>query len=114
MIDQRFGSHYVQSAIDLAVQAERQLTGPVPNNLEAKRLYGHAVTDMHAGLVDIKNNREQLQQMGVNLVALAKEIGEFLNKWHERCLGALNTQAAKQAEATEELKTLAGFLNLHG
>ena len=56
MIDNTFGSTYIQSAIDLAVQAASQLEnrpGVVSNPKEALRLLRAACADIRAGMLEL-------------------------------------------------------------
>lgn len=59
MLDPTFGSHYVPSAIDLAVLAKERAKGPVPDIPAAIRLYKLAVADMEFAIKELEPHGDQ-------------------------------------------------------
>ncbi len=63
MLDSLFGSHYIQSAINLAVQAIKIKTiksNETHNLIEAERLFELAILEMKAGITEIQENKQSI------------------------------------------------------
>ena len=64
MLDPIFGSHYAQSAIDLALRASQHVTpekGVEPNLVEAIRLYSAAIEDAELAIKDLEKLGKQVR-----------------------------------------------------
>lgn len=77
MLDPLFGSHFVQSAIDLATSAQSHAQPPAnvqPNKPEAIRLYKAAIADMEQGVQEIEllkdkiSNADNLKTRGLQYI----------------------------------------------
>ena len=86
MIDHQFGSTYIQSAIDLAVQAKQQLStkpGVVSNRAEASRLFGLACKDMQAGIAELEGLKAE-HPLAARAPGLVTEGQRRIADWEEQ------------------------------
>jgi hypothetical protein len=81
MLDPIFGSHYVQSAIDLAIRAFQQANPPAgvePNNDEAIRLYSAAHEDADLAVKDLEKLQRQLPHWRDMMTEMRQRQGTWL------------------------------------